>query len=192
MSTASTNTLVAPNRQVLPNAVLGTFVFILTEVMLFAGFLSAFAIAKSSIAEWPPPAQPRLPIEITGINTLGLLLSAYLIYLAGRRFSQQASDAFRPLLGALLLGGLFIVVQGAEWAALLHEGLALTTSTHAAFFYIIVGAHALHATAGLLVLALMLRRLGRGKLDAGGFWAGRVFWYFVVFLWPVLYWQVYL
>ena len=37
----------------------------------------------------------------------------------------------------------------------------------------------------------MLVRLFGERLTSDGFWAGRLFWYFVVLLWPVLYWQVY-
>ena len=42
------------------------------------------------------------------------------------------------------------------------------------------------------VLATMGARLWREQLTSSGFWAGRLFWYFVVLLWPMLYWKVYL
>ena len=41
-------------------------------------------------------------------------------------------------------------------------------------------------------MVLLYRKLARGELNADVFAAGRLFWYFVVLLWPVLYWQVYL
>jgi heme/copper-type cytochrome/quinol oxidase subunit 3 len=55
--------------------VLGTLIFVATEVMLFSGFVSAFTIMRGSALIWPPPGQPRLPIAETAFNTLLLLAS---------------------------------------------------------------------------------------------------------------------
>ena len=68
----------------------------------------------------------------------------------------------------------------------------MLSSTYGAFFYVIVGAHALHAIPALLALVVMLLRLRAGSLTAEAFAASRIFWYFVVLVWPVLYWKVYL
>ena len=40
---------------------LGVVIFVGSEVMLFAGLLSAFLISRASASFWPPPNQPRLP-----------------------------------------------------------------------------------------------------------------------------------
>lgn len=85
-----------------------------------------------------------------------------------------------------------MVCQGWEWAHLVREGLTLSSSTHGGFFYVIVGTHALHAAAGIAVLLWLRGRLRAGALTADAFAAGRLFWSFVVVLWPVLYWRVYL
>ena len=90
------------------------------------------------------------------------------------------------------LGAFFVVFQGFEWIALIREGLTLTSSNHGSFFYLIVGMHGVHAVAGLVVLTTVWSRLVGGRLSGSAFAAARVFWYFVVGLWPVLYWRVYL
>ncbi|MEZ4234647.1 MAG: cytochrome c oxidase subunit 3 [Myxococcota bacterium] len=64
-----------PRQRAVPNEVLGVTIFILTEVMMFAGFVSAFTIAKAGAPMWPPAGQPRLPLEATAINTIALLIS---------------------------------------------------------------------------------------------------------------------
>ena len=79
-----------------------------------------------------------------------------------------------------------------EWVALLRQGLTLTSSPYGAFFYVIVGSHALHAVAAILAMAWAWRRLKAGQLTAAQFGAVEVFWYFVVLVWPVLYLRVYL
>jgi cytochrome c oxidase subunit 3 len=172
--------------------VFATAVFIATEVMFFLGLISAHAITVASAPTWPPPGQPRLPIEATAVNTLALLVSGAVAHLAGRRFAADPATARRPLDLAIFLGAFFVVFQGWEWAGLVREGLTLSSSTHGGFFYVIVGTHALHALAGLAVLAWTRWTLRRGTLTGEGFAASRLFWSFVVVLWPVLYWRVYL
>jgi cytochrome c oxidase subunit 3 len=184
----------APGREPLvPSAVLGVLIFIGAEIMMFAGFISAFAIVKAgAMGVWPPPGQPRLPIETTAFNTAALLMSGVFAFLAARAFARDPANARTPLWIAIGLGTFFVGFQGWEWVRLLAEGLTLTSSTHGSFFYMIVGAHALHAVAGLSVLLATGLALSRGRLDGDRFTAVRFFWYFVVALWPVLYVQVYL
>jgi cytochrome c oxidase subunit 3 len=179
-------------RKVVPNEVLGTMIFVLAEIMMFAGFISAFIVAGASVDAWPPPDQPRLPVEETALNTLALLISGGVTWWAGRKHAESPQAARWPLAAGMALGAFFVLFQGFEWWGLLSDGLGFTTSTHASFFYLIVGAHALHAIGGLGVMVWMFTNLQRGALTSDQFWAGRLFWYFVVLLWPVLYWQVYL
>ncbi len=177
----------------LPSQVLGVLIFVLTEVMFFAGLVSAFSIAKASaVLGWPPPGQPRLPVLATAFNTGVLLLSGASLFVAGRAFARRRRSARAPFLFALALGAGFVFLQGAEWVALIGEGLTLTSSQHGAFFYLVVGAHALHAVFALAVMLAAWRRLQRGALSHEAFQALRVFWYFVVLLWPALYYLVYL
>lgn len=179
---------------ILPDAVIGMVFFIIAEVMLFSGFVSGFAIIKANApgSVWPPPGQPRLPVETTAFNTLLLLVSGAVLFYAARRYKQEASAAKLPLAGSVVLGSLFVAFQGVEWVALLREGLTFTSSSYGSFFYMIVGAHALHAVLAIATLAVMMLRLQRGTLTDEAFVAARMFWYFVVLLWPFLYWQVYL
>jgi len=92
----------------------------------------------------------------------------------------------------IALAALFVLLQGAEWVALLGEGLTLTSSAMGSFFYLIVGLHGLHALAALAAMAWAHQRLVRDDLGHSAFWTVRIFWFFVVGVWPVLYWRVYL
>ena len=179
-------------RPVLPSAVLGMLMFVGTEVMLFAGLVSAFLILRATAAGgWPPPGQPRLPLEETAINTLALLASGFMLWRARRAFSDSPARAQRPLTIAMLLGAFFVLFQGYEWVMMIRQGLTLTSSNHGSFFYLIVGLHAMHVVAGLSVLAWAWWRLRSGFLSSSSFAAAQVFWFFVVGLWPVLYFLVY-
>jgi cytochrome c oxidase subunit 3 len=175
----------APRRRFGENGALGMALFV---------FISAFSIVRDSapVGAWPPAGQPRLPVERTALNTLALLLSGPALWLAGRAFQRGRQDAAARWTGAALaLGAAFVVLQGAEWTALLGQGLTLTSSQLGSFFYLIIGTHALHALGAIVVLALAWRLLLARRLTEGRFAAVRLFWYFVVLVWPLLYWQVY-
>ena len=176
----------------IPSAVMGMLIFVLTELMLFSGLISAFVIVRAGAMVWPPRGQPRLPLEETAFNTAVLLASGVALFLAQRRFFRDREAARRPLLAAMLLGAFFVAFQGVEWVRLIRQGLTVTSSTLGSFFYLIVGLHALHAVAALAVLGYTWRRLERGWLAQHQLAAAQVFWYFVVGLWPLLYGVVYL
>ncbi|MFK7895666.1 MAG: heme-copper oxidase subunit III [Myxococcota bacterium] len=178
--------------RVISNGVLGMLLFILTEIMLFAGMISAFSIVKASSAIWPPPDQPRLPFEETAFNTAALFASALLLYWAQQKFKDDRAAARKPLLGAIGLGAFFVLFQGWEWTSMLAQGLTLTSSTLGSFFYLIVGTHAIHAIVAIGLLVQTWRRLEAGWLQPSQFATAAAFWYFVVGAWPIIYWQVYL
>lgn len=176
-----------------PNAVLGVLIFMLTEAMFFAGMISAHTIAQAGTPSglWPPPDQPRLPVEATLINTVALLVSGVLIFIAHRQFKRQELP-IKTMLAGLSLGAFFLVFQGMEWIALIGEGLTMHSSNHGAFFYMIVGTHGLHVLGGLSALGGLFFQMRARTLTEPALAAGALFWYFVVGLWPILYWQVYL
>jgi len=113
--------------------------------------------------------------------------------LAARRSPGLGTARAQSLVAwSAALGALFVGLQGLEWVRLVRFGLTVTSSTYGAFFYVVVGAHGLHALAGLLALGWAGLRLHAGRLGREAFQAVRIFWYFVVGLWPVLYGLVYL
>lgn len=181
-------------RPAVPSAVIAVMMFVAAEAMFFAGLVSAFLVVKAGIKPgmWPPPWQPRLPVEVTAVNTGILVVSGVLMLLSGR-VALKGRAANVPLyFAAMLLGVVFVGVQGWEWSQLLSQGLTMTSSNHGAFFYLIVGTHALHVVAGLLAVTWGALRLRAGTLTAAQRAAIQIFWTFVVALWPLLYTLVYL
>lgn len=186
----------APERgePLIPSGIVGMLIFIFTEVMFFSGLISAHAVVKSQAAGqmWPPYGQPRLPVEETALNSLALLVSGVVLVLTWFAFKRERPGARIPLLLSILLGTVFVAFQGVEWAALLADGLTMQSSTYGGFFYLIVGAHALHAVGALGALGWAFYKLDRGELTSAQLGTVSAFWYFVVLVWPVLYWTVYL
>lgn len=175
---------------------LGMIFLIAAEVMFFAGLISAFFVLRTAAPVWPPPLQPRLPVGVTGLNTLVLLASSAAMVAATRAFGRgEPRTVVRRLLLAAALGSTFLLVQGYEWLRLVRFGLTVTSGAYGATFYTLIGAHAVHVLGALSWLGAIL-----GLAAGGWFTSARpaplrvcaVYWHFVVALWPILYVTVYL
>jgi heme/copper-type cytochrome/quinol oxidase subunit 3 len=177
----------APRRPRADNLKIATFVLIGSEVMFFGGLVSAFLVLRLSAVVWPPPFQPRLPVEVTGVNTLVLIASSLAMVWATR--ALRARDR-----AALVLGATFLTVQGYEWVRLVSFGLTVTSGAYGTTFYSVIGTHALHVLAALvwLVVTTALVAQGLTAQRASQVRACAMFWHFVVGLWPLLYVAVYL
>ena len=181
----------------MPTEVLGMYLFIASEFILFITLLFImFWLRSGLVADWPPPDQPRLPIGITGINTVFLLASGYTMHRAYRAVKQNASRLLtRWLMITCVLGVVFLTVQGFEWIRLIQFGLSMTSSLYGAMFYTIIGLHAVHVLVTVLVLLYLWGKSSSGVYTAEkhtGVVLGYMFWLFVVLIWPILYVLVYL
>jgi cytochrome c oxidase subunit III len=185
-----------PRRPLIDNACLATLFLITAEVMLFGGLGSGFFMLRLGASVWPPPLQPRLPVLVTGVNTLVLLASSAAMVAAGRARERRDVAGVRRALGlAAALGTLFLAVQGYEWVRLVSFGLTTASGAYGTTFYTLIGTHAVHVVAALGWLGVMLASLRSGMLSTStATWlrACAMYWHFVVALWPILYVTVYL
>lgn len=177
------------------NGILGMLFVLATEMMFFGGLISAYIINRANAGVWPPPGQPRLSIGLTAVNTIILLASAFTLYISNHQLKTgQVSRSKKLLIISLVLGLLFLLLQGREWMSLLNFGLTTRSGLYGAFFYTIIGAHALHALAGM-VLLLYIHRSFNSKPAEETLAISQVcslYWYFVAGIWPILYYLVYL
>lgn len=187
-----------PNiRKAVPNGVLAMIFLLFSEAMLFAGLISAYIVNRAGARMWPPPDQPRLPIEVTGANTVILLFSAVILFLFTRRINKTSlidSKATNLLLVTMMLGIIFLAVQGTEWARLIGYGLTTHSSIYGAFFYTLIGVHGFHVLVGLSILIYLyfaIRRASSFESAKNKIATCILYWYFVVAIWPILYGLVY-
>src|SRR5574337_38012 len=178
------------------NAVLGMLGFLWAETMFFAGLVAAFLYLRLGAQVWPPPFPPRLPVEVTGVNTAILLSSGVPLWWALRAIRRGSQDSLmQGLAWTALLGAVFLGVQGYEWTRLVRFGLTLASGSYGATFYTLIGAHGIHVLGALVWLSVILFLARRGRFTARAHApvvACGMYWYFVIFLWPILYVLVYL
>jgi cytochrome c oxidase subunit 3 len=186
-----------PSRAV-SNARLAILMLLGAELMLFAGLIGAFLVFRIGSITWPPPSQVmvRLPVAVTGINTIILLLSGYTMFQAFREIRRDNRSGLKIwLLSTGILGSIFLIVQGAEWARLVHYGLTLSSGVYGSIFYVLIGCHALHVFSAILWLLTVLALAIAGRFSAShhiGVELCTIYWTFVVALWPILYLLVYI
>lgn len=185
-----------PERPPLDNARLGLLVFLGAETMLFASLVGGFLVLRVGAVLWPPPLQPRLPLLLTGLNTLCLLASSVTMARATRALWR--GDLARLRRGLALsagLGAVFLMVQGYEWARLIGFGLRVSSGAYGGTFYTLIGAHGAHVLGALAWLTTVLVGVRAGRLGPNRPMPVAVcamYWHYVVALWPILYLLVYL
>ena len=185
-------------QHIIPNGLIGMIFLLATEIMFFSGLISSFVVNRAEKpGAWDAPWQHVLPIEQTLLNTIILSLSAvtmmaalWLIYR-----SKDLKKTQIAIIISLLLGSAFVILQGREWVSLIDYGMTTSSSIFGGFFYIIIGAHALHAVVGILILLYVFKKTKDESLTtddkALSIMVGSIYWFFVVLLWPVLYYLVY-
>ena len=186
-------------RSAVPTGVLAVLIIVAVEVMFFGGLISSFLVQRMRAIEWPPPGQPNLPVLVTAINSIFLIISALTMHFAVRSIKNTVKLKRTKiwLIITLFLGILFVAIQGYEWIKLLtyEKPLTPTSSILGAYFYTIIGAHGIHVIAGLILLIIVIMQFLKGKYNDKayvGLSVSRIYWFFVVGLWPILYFLVYL
>lgn len=166
-------------------------VVLASESVFFATLIVAY-IAMRGQSGWPVEHSLRR-IAFPLANTALLGLSALSASLAEARLRRGDPSGLRGwLLATLVLGGAFVLGQAAEFG---HAGLQIDDQLMGGVFFTLMGFHALHVLAGMVVLTLLWVRARLGDFSAlrhdpvtTGVW----FWYFVCFIWLVLFAALYL
>ncbi|XGA79458.1 cytochrome c oxidase subunit 3 [Halomonas sp. CH40] len=136
------------------------------------------------------------PWKLPLINTLILVTSSVTLTIAHHALKAGDRPRLRQwLIVTLLLGLVFLVVQGVEYVeAWNHLGLTLQAGIYGSTFFMLTGFHGLHVTIGAIVLAVLLVRVLKGHFSADNhfaFEAGAWYWHFVDVVWIGLFLFVY-
>ena len=166
---------------------------IVAESAIFTIFVVAYLFYAGKSLTGPTPGQV---LETPIFYTICLLSSSLTIHLASRFLERGKRGAFLGLwLLTIVLGGLFLFGTGQEWHRLIYErGLTISTNLFGTTYYSLVGLHATHVTAGLLMLSIVLLFGLAGRV--GPEQSARVdvlsmYWHFVDAVWVVVFSVVY-
>jgi cytochrome c oxidase subunit 3/cytochrome o ubiquinol oxidase subunit 3 len=166
---------------------------ILAESAIFTIFVVAYLFYLGKGTTGPTPSQV---LETPIFYTICLLSSSLTIHLAAKALEGDYTRLFLGLwLLTIALGSLFLYGTAREWHRLIYEdGLTISTNLFGTTYYSLIGLHAFHVTAGLIMLTVVaifgfICRVGEGQL-------GRVavlsmYWHFVDAVWVVVFTVVY-
>jgi len=171
----------------------GMACLIIAESAIFTIFVVAYLFYQGKSLTGPTP---REVLETPVFYTVCLLSSSLTIHFASRFLERGKRGAFLALwFLTIVLGGLFLFGTGQEWHRLIYErGLTISTNLFGTTYYSLVGLHATHVTAGLLMLTIVLLfgLVGRvGPEQSARVDVLSMYWHFVDAVWVVVFTVVY-
>jgi cytochrome c oxidase subunit 3 len=172
----------------------GMAFLIIAESAIFTIFVVAYLFYAGRSLTGPTPHDV---LEAPIFYSICLLSSSLTIHFATKVLQRERRGAFLGLLSlTILLGALFLYGTGREWYRLIYEhGLTISTNLFGTTYYSLVGLHAFHVTAGLLMLTIVLLFGLAGRVGAEH--SARLdvlslYWHFVDAVWVVVFTVVYI
>jgi cytochrome c oxidase subunit 3 len=171
----------------------GMWCLIIGESAIFTIFVVAYLFYVGKSLTGPTP---REVLETPIFFTICLLSSSLTIHLASKLLERRKRGAFLALwFLTIVLGALFLCGTAREWHRLIYEhGLTSSTNLFGTTYYSLVGLHATHVTAGLLMLTIVLvfGLAGRvGPEQSARVEVLSMYWHFVDVVWVVVFTVVY-
>jgi cytochrome c oxidase subunit III len=173
-------------------ALLGMLLFIMSEVMIFGAFFTAYFFIRVAKGDPWPATGTTLPVAVAGVNTAILLSSSMTLHWAQTAIKKGNRTAFKAgMLTTFLLGLTFLFIQVNEYV---HIGFAPHDHAQGTIFYGLTGLHGAHVFIGLLLLLMVTVRAFRGHFspeEHRGVEVPGIYWHFVDIMWIVVYTTVY-
>lgn len=173
------------------------WVFIVSDALLFAGFLAAYGFIRLAAGTWPDRTEIfHLPF-LTGMTFVLISSSATMASAVGAARHGAMKTAAR-FTGLTIAGGLiFLGMQAWEWATLIREGARLTQNpwgppSFGSFFFMITGFHGTHVFLGVVILSILALRTRMGRSTPLGVELVGLYWHFVDLVWVFIFTLFYL
>jgi heme/copper-type cytochrome/quinol oxidase subunit 3 len=173
----------------------GMVFFLASESFFFANLIAGYLYLRvehgASYLE-----KEKLNIPLAATNTVILVASSFVLTWAmgGLKRGNNRRLAIGIAL-TVLLGLIFLSVQGYEYMTLVGEGLTVSSSIFGSAFFTLTGFHFAHVSFGALLLLVCLFRSLRGHFTEErhfGLTATEMYWHFVDVVWVILFLTVYI
>jgi cytochrome c oxidase subunit 3 len=185
----------------------GMWVFLGSEVLLFAGLFALYAGYRTMYPAEFAAAVGHDDVAIGTTNTVILITSSFTVATALHAVRKGHPRGAAGLLLVSIAGGaLFLVLKGVEYAQHFHEGIYPGTNlvdpelatygakTFFTLYYLMTGLHALHVTVGIVILFWLAWGAWHRVYSSASYTrveVGALYWHLVdvlwIFLWPMLY-----
>lgn len=178
------------------NKLLGFWLFLCAETVLFASLFATYLSLKESTAGGAT-SQEIFELPLTFVATMLLLTSSLTSVYAMYHMKNFEFKRMQWWLGVTVtLGFLFLSLEVYEFTHYVHEyHFTFTSSAFGSAFYTLVGCHGLHVTFGLgWIITLMVRNRSRGLslYNAPKYYLASLYWHFIDVVWVFIFTVVYL
>jgi cytochrome c oxidase subunit 3 len=189
------------------SAVLGMWLFLLTEIMFFGGVFTGYFVYRGWYPEAFAEGAHHLDITLGTINTAVLIFSSLTMAMAVH-FAQlgKRNMIILFLVLTMIFGGVFLGIKGMEYAHKWEEShvpgpyfhyegpLANNVQLFFSFYFTMTGIHALHMVIGIGLMIWLVIKSAGGAYTAEYYSPVEMtglYWHFVdivwIFLFPLLY-----
>ena len=175
----------------------GMWLFLYSEVILFGGLFVLYAAYFHRYPEFFAEGGRELNRVIGALNTIVLLVSSFTVAASITAVQRgKKGQAISLLLFSIFCGFVFLVNKYFEWGAKFHHDIYPNSETlnsgepglniFFGLYYVITGLHGIHVIIGMILLAVALFFVIRGKVTADRFAmlenAG-LYWHLVDLIW---------
>ena len=162
--------------------------FLVTDALLFAGFLGAYGFVRLASPSWPEQSDVFPMLKIATMTFILITSSATMATAVGAAHRRDLRRAMTFVLLTALVGATFLAMQAIEWTTLIQEGARLTSNPwgpppFSAFFFMITGFHGSHVLLGVILLSVTAARLRKGRASGLGVEVLGLYWHFVDVVW---------
>ena len=171
--------------------------FIVTDGLLFAGFLGAYGYARLLAFHWPEQVS-TFDLRYIAAMTFVLISSSATMACAVQAASERRRRATLVFVLFTLMGGAtFLGMQAFEWRHLIEAGARLNQNpwgdaAFGSYFFLLTGFHGTHVLTGVIVLLALAIRTARGAATPEGTEMVGLYWHFVDLVWVFIFTLFYL
>ncbi len=184
-----------PHQDTYSKNVLGFWLYLMTDCLLFASLFATYAILHKNTFGGPS-GKDIFSISLAFAETMILLFSSVTCGLALlSSLKNKTGEVIGWLILSFLFGGSFIFLEGHEFIGLVHEGYSWKVSAFLTSYFGLVGTHGLHVSIGLCWMAVIIGQLTYQGLNVDTFRRliiFSLFWHFLDVVWIFIFTFVYL
>ena len=173
----------------------GFWIFLLSDIVMFAAFFAAYAVLSGETAGGPA-GRDLFDLRVTAVETACLLLSSFTCGLAAVGLQSRNGRWFYGAMAAtFMLGAAFIGLELREFWSMIADGNGPGRSAFLSAFFALVGLHGLHVSVGLLWLLTMVAQVwakGHRADILRRVMCFSLFWHALDIVWVALFTVVYL
>jgi cytochrome o ubiquinol oxidase subunit III len=182
----------APTRVV---AGFGFWLFLLSDIILFAVLFAAYAVLSSATAGGPTGAE-LFDKRHVFLETMCLLVSSVTCGFGTLAVTRaDARVVYLAMIATFVLGAAFLWMEVTEFAGMVAAGAGPSHSAFLSAFFLLVGTHGLHVSLGLawlLIMLLQVATFGFQPMVARRFFCFGLFWHALDIVWIGVFSIVYL